>query len=472
MEAAGRASSGHVDAGSVPELVPARMLNEFVYCPRLFYLEWVEGLWDDNADTAVGSLEHARSDRGGGRMPAPDDAAEQEWSGAARSVSLDAPRLGLVAKIDLVEGEDGTVSPVDHKVGRPRPDGTAWDPERIQLAAQLLILRENGYRAERGYLSYRGSRTRIEVQAGPDVEQEVSDLLVRLRQVAAATEAPPPFVDSPKCPRCSLVSICLPDETNALRLARERRTVRRLIAARPEVAPLYVQEPGAYVRLSGGRIEVVREGEILASLRLVDVLEVALFGGASISGPTLRELALAGVPVTHFSFGGRFQALTVGLEPNNVELRIASSGTPTIAPPRSRSLARSLPRRCGTRACSCDGTEARRRPPPSASSRVSLAARSAPAISTCCSGSREPLPASTTERSPVSYAAAGAGRTSRSTSRGARADRRAIGRTPSSLSSTRFSSRSARSPPGGSGSTPCSASSIARASHGPRSPSI
>ena len=22
----------------VPELVPARMLNEFVYCPRLFYL--------------------------------------------------------------------------------------------------------------------------------------------------------------------------------------------------------------------------------------------------------------------------------------------------------------------------------------------------------------------------------------------------------------------------------------------------
>ncbi|HEX5365863.1 MAG TPA: hypothetical protein VFW63_04255 [Acidimicrobiales bacterium] len=25
----------------VPELVPARMVNEFCYCPRLFHLEWV-----------------------------------------------------------------------------------------------------------------------------------------------------------------------------------------------------------------------------------------------------------------------------------------------------------------------------------------------------------------------------------------------------------------------------------------------
>ena len=27
----------------MPDYLPARMLNEFVYCPRLFYYEWVEG---------------------------------------------------------------------------------------------------------------------------------------------------------------------------------------------------------------------------------------------------------------------------------------------------------------------------------------------------------------------------------------------------------------------------------------------
>ncbi len=309
-------------ASPVPELVPARMLNEFVYCPRLFYLEWVEGLWDENADTAAGGLAHERSDRGGGRIPDPTETEEGEWSGEARSVMLDAPRLGVIAKMDLVEGADGSVSPVDHKKGRPRPDGAPWEPELVQSAAQVLVLRENGYRCQRGYISYRETRTRLAVEVDRELEQRVRDLLRDLRQTAARSEPPAPLVDSPKCPRCSLVAICLPDETNVLRMARERRP-RRLIAARPDAAPLYVQEPGASVRLSGGRVEVHVDGEVVASLRTIDLLEVALFGGASISGPALRELAAAGIPVTHFSFGGRFQALTVGVEPNNVELRIA-----------------------------------------------------------------------------------------------------------------------------------------------------
>jgi CRISPR-associated protein Cas1 len=26
----------------VPEMVPARMINEYAYCPRLFFLDWVD----------------------------------------------------------------------------------------------------------------------------------------------------------------------------------------------------------------------------------------------------------------------------------------------------------------------------------------------------------------------------------------------------------------------------------------------
>lgn len=309
---------------AVPELVPARMLNEFVYCPRLFYIEWVEGLWEENADTAEGQLAHGRSDRGGGRMPEAEAADEDGWSGEARSVTLDAPKLGMIAKLDLVEGEDGTVSPVDHKKGRPRADGEAWAPERAQLAAQILILRENGYRCDRGFLSFRKTRTRVAVELTAELETWVRGLLADLRVTAARTEPPLPLDASPKCPRCSLVGLCLPDETNALRLARARRTPpRRLVAARPDSTPLYVQEHGASVHLKGGRIEVRKEREVIASLRQIDLSEVALFGSPSISEPALRALASAGIPVTHFSFGGRFQAMTVGFEPNNVELRIA-----------------------------------------------------------------------------------------------------------------------------------------------------
>ena len=37
----------------LPDYLPARMLNEFVYCPRLFFYEWVEGVFAHSADTVA-----------------------------------------------------------------------------------------------------------------------------------------------------------------------------------------------------------------------------------------------------------------------------------------------------------------------------------------------------------------------------------------------------------------------------------
>lgn len=44
-------------------LLPARMVNEYEYCPRLAYLEWVQGEWAGNADTVEGSRYHRRVNR-------------------------------------------------------------------------------------------------------------------------------------------------------------------------------------------------------------------------------------------------------------------------------------------------------------------------------------------------------------------------------------------------------------------------
>ena len=46
----------------LPDYLPARMLNEFVYCPRLFYYEWVEGVFAHNQETVEGALRHAKID--------------------------------------------------------------------------------------------------------------------------------------------------------------------------------------------------------------------------------------------------------------------------------------------------------------------------------------------------------------------------------------------------------------------------
>ncbi len=121
-------------------LVPVRMVNEYVYCPRLAFLEWVDSEWADSGDTEEGRRAHVRVDSGGGKLPAPAD-TDDKPDFTARSVTLASERLGIIAKMDLIEGEDGTVTPVDTKKGRrPHVPEGAYEPERVQVCAQALIL--------------------------------------------------------------------------------------------------------------------------------------------------------------------------------------------------------------------------------------------------------------------------------------------------------------------------------------------
>jgi hypothetical protein len=97
---------------TLPQYLPARMLNEFVYCPRLFFYEWVEGVFAHSDDTVEGALRHETLGEKPEAMPAAQDAGEERIH--SRSVSLSSDTHGLTAVIDLVEGDGRRVSPVDY----------------------------------------------------------------------------------------------------------------------------------------------------------------------------------------------------------------------------------------------------------------------------------------------------------------------------------------------------------------------
>ena len=77
-------------ARELPDYMPARMVNEFVYCPRLFFYEWVEGLFQESADTVEGKIQHKRVDKGGKRLPSPEKLAEERLE--TRAVTLSRSR--------------------------------------------------------------------------------------------------------------------------------------------------------------------------------------------------------------------------------------------------------------------------------------------------------------------------------------------------------------------------------------------
>ena len=132
------------------------MVNEFVYCPRLAYLMWTQGEWAETGDTVEGKRVHGRVDRPGPPLPAPEALEAPRAPGDAdrivsRSLTLSSATLGVIAKLDIAEAEDGVVTPVDYKRGRrPHVAQGAYEPERIQVCLQALLLEEHGYRVEEG----------------------------------------------------------------------------------------------------------------------------------------------------------------------------------------------------------------------------------------------------------------------------------------------------------------------------------
>ena len=302
----------------VPKLVPVRMVNEFEYCPRLFYLEWVQARFEDNPDTVEGRFVHRRVDPGGGLI---GDSSDDDPVRIARSVALGSERLGLTAKADIIEGTaDGSVIPIEVKRGRPPSHGPAWSPELIQLCAIGLLLRDNGYECTEGQIYFAETRRRVSVPFDEELVSKTMGVLDPLRSVAASPDPPPPLVDSPKCPRCSLVGICLPDETN-LHTRRSRKRPRRLTPRDSAARPLYITEQGAKVGMRGGRVTVSRHNETITQVRAIDVSQISVYGNVHLSSQLMRAAFGRQIPVCWFSYGGWFQGVAHGLPSKHVELR-------------------------------------------------------------------------------------------------------------------------------------------------------
>lgn len=337
---------------SPPDLVPARMVNEFAYCPRLAYLEWVQGEFADSVDTIEGRFQHRRVDQANDssasyRGSRDEDEPEETERIRTTSILLSDEALGAIARIDLLEGQGVRVTPIDYKHGKiPDTPGGAWEPERVQLCIQGMLLRANGYECSEGALYFVESKQRVTIPFDDILISRTLELLNGIQEMSGSGKIPPPLVDSPKCPRCSLVGICLPDETNLMSVRGgaptiDKDDVRRLSPARDDALPMYVQAQGATISKSGDTLEVKIKGTLAQKVRLLDVSHVAVFGNVQITAQALRELCDRNIPVCHFTYGGWFQGITTGMAHKNVELRIRQylgSSDPDVFRPIARAI--------------------------------------------------------------------------------------------------------------------------------------
>ena len=340
--------------------LPVRRLHNFIYCPRLFYFQWVENIFQENADTVAGSHVHRNVDAPS-KLDDPKELGLPEGA-KLRSLRLESESLGLIGVVDIVEGGPDGAEIIDYKKGSARRDAegerVAKEPDAMQVAAHALLLREHGVNAVRGAIFYAADKRRVPVEFTEELFSKVRKAIDDARAVAASGKCPPPLKNDARCLYCSAYPICLPNESlwwSKRRkpadtdgqiqfgfIAQSEDAVRSQILAaldfaaestdkEPTLQPprpggddgevLVVQTPGAQIGQRGDELLVSVKGEDVRKLPGQQVRAIYCYGAVQITAQAVSTCLELGIDVSYFSPAGRFLGMLGGLPASGVDAR-------------------------------------------------------------------------------------------------------------------------------------------------------
>ncbi len=344
--------------------LPVRRLHNFIYCPRLFYFQWVENIFQENADTVAGSHVHRNVDAPSRLDEDKAKALSENLPEGAklRSLRLESESLGLIGVVDIVEGGPEGAEIIDYKRGSARRNAEgereAKEPDAIQVAAHALLLREHGVNAVRGAIYYAADKRRVPVDFTEELFGKVRKAIEDARAVAASGTCPPPLKNDARCLYCSAYPICLPNESRWWSKAKKTAvtdsqlhfgfstpnedTVRdRILEALdfaaesgkepPTLQPprpggddsevLVVQTPGAQIGQRGDQLVVSVKGEEARKIPGQQVRAIYCYGAVQITAQAVETCLDLGIDVSYFSAAGRFVGLLRGLPASGVDAR-------------------------------------------------------------------------------------------------------------------------------------------------------
>lgn len=325
-------------------LIPLYALAELAYCPRKYYFGQIEGETGQSILIERGRAEHASVDD-----PALKGRRRREKDKIrTRAVEVASLSLGLTAKLDVLEEDaEGEATPVEHKRGRGKDP--PWPEDRVQLGAQMMLLREAGYSVRRGVVFYGASRQRVEVALNTELEREVRAVLSLARDLEhPEAPVPPVLEDRQRCNGCRFIGICLPEEVAYVHSLGEdppgtpdEGPPVRVIAGKSTGETLYVDLQGAKLSIKGETLEIRKEGELVARQPLNVLDAVVLAGMIGLTSYAISALLTRGIPVSFISVGGRYKGALVSARSRNGLLRLAQARV-AADPPSRLSVARSM----------------------------------------------------------------------------------------------------------------------------------
>lgn len=302
-----------------------RNLHNYIYCPRLFYYQWVENIFQENADTVEGSSVHRNVDKPS-KMESFEELKLPE-NASLRSLRLESQTLGIVGVVDIVEGgPDGAIL-IDYKKGSAKRDEqgerVVKEPDAMQIVAQAMLLQEHGITVKEGFVYYAAEKRRVPVDISEQKMEECRTKITEAKALAADGKCPPPLENDARCLYCSAYPVCLPGESRFWQHP-EREGEGIKTAPRPENDEgevLVVQTPGAQVGCRGGEVVVSVKGENVRKLPSRQVRSVYLYGAVQVTAQAAQTFLENDIDVSFFAPSGRFLGLLRGLPASGVDAR-------------------------------------------------------------------------------------------------------------------------------------------------------
>jgi len=188
------------------DLVHVSALNEYVYCPRRYYYQRYYDAMGTPYELVDGRSKHEHTQRRGG------------W---IQERYFRSERLGLHGKIDLLETDDGALTPVERKRAE---SGAYYDSDEVQLAGYCMLLEDAiDEPVNVGYIYLFSTDTRHSIQITQQHREAVRAIVDRIRSMNMETI--PDIADNQsKCDACSAREYCMPAETAKLEPERVRGT--------------------------------------------------------------------------------------------------------------------------------------------------------------------------------------------------------------------------------------------------------
>ena len=290
--------------------IPLSQINTYVFCPRRFYYESIEGHQVINEHVEEGKIKHTRVDT---------EMKDRNERGVrvSRRQYLASDTLGVSGYLDLIEEKNGVPCPVEYKKA-----GTGdWLNDQVQLCLQGMLIEENtGTAVPHGYIYYIGSKRRRKVVFDDELRQISHGFVSDAEMLLETRKIPEPVHDN-RCNGCSVRGICLPDEVAYLKELDD--LPKRIKPTLGIDNVLYVDEQGCILKKTGERLLVVKEGETIRDIPLIHLGQVVLCGNISVTTPVMQTLLNEGIPVVYLSAYGRYQGVLMPQISRNSLLRVA-----------------------------------------------------------------------------------------------------------------------------------------------------